>query len=46
MKIYATCPECGDSNWIRTEENEFECGACGDIVNTEDMTLCATDDKS
>ena len=45
MKIYAVCPECGNHNWIHTEEKEFECGACGEIVNPEDMTLKQFDDK-
>ena len=40
-KIYLTCPECGCSNWIVRDDEEaegaFECGACGELVFTEDM---------
>ena len=48
MKILLSCPNCGDTNWIERNDEEaegaFECGACGDLVFTEDM--CAqTEDE-
>ena len=50
IKILLTCPNCGDSNWIRRKDEEaegaFECAACGDLVFTEDMCACTTDDES
>lgn len=38
--IVLCCPECGDSNFFRRDDS-FECAACGEIVDTEDM--CATE---
>jgi len=39
LKIVLTCPNCGNSTWLRTNDKEvhFECLACGDHYNTEDM---------
>ena len=49
-KIYLTCPECGCNNWIVRDDEEaegaFECGACGDLVFTEDMGAEVEEDVS
>lgn len=39
VKIILTCPNCGNSTWLEREDENFmfECLACGDLVNTEDM---------
>lgn len=39
IKIVLTCPNCGNSTWLRTNDKEvpFECLACGDHCNVEDM---------
>ena len=37
VKIVLTCPNCGNSNWIRLNAGEFECLSCGDIYAPEDM---------
>ncbi len=41
IKIYLTCPNCGDSNWIVRDDEEaegaFECAACGELAFPEDM---------
>lgn len=38
VKIVLTCPECGNSTWLRREEGDFECLSCGDRYNPEDMS--------
>ena len=49
IKIFLTCPECGNSDWIIREDEEaegaFECAACGELVFTEDMCSKTSDDK-
>ena len=48
IRILAVCPNCGNSTWIRREDDEaegaFECAACGDLVFTEDMSLQGEDE--
>ena len=39
VKILMSCPNCGETNWY-TKKNGFECAACGEFYNTEDM--CTT----
>lgn len=42
MKLVLCCPECGNKNWIdrsTLKDDIYECGACGEFVNTEDMTI-------
>lgn len=36
VRLQLTCPNCGNSIWIKRDD-EFECSACGEISNTEDM---------
>lgn len=43
MKIYACCPNCGDTNFIRREDG-FECAACEEFVYPEDMSLKTEDE--
>jgi ribosomal protein S27E len=45
IKIYATCPECGNDEWIHADNGEFKCSACGAIVAPENMCLTAEDDN-
>lgn len=37
VKIVLTCPRCGNSTWFY-RGGEFECAACGEICETEDMS--------
>ncbi len=47
LKIFLTCPNCGNSTWIARDDKEaegaFECAACGDLVFTEDMGAKTTE---
>ena len=45
QRIYSICPDCGNSTWYRKKDGDFECAACGDIVDACDMVLGCTDDK-
>lgn len=46
MKIYLVCPECGNKNWYRNEEaGFFECAACGEIVELEEMPAKPVEDE-
>ncbi|MEE1502775.1 MAG: hypothetical protein UGF89_00835 [Acutalibacteraceae bacterium] len=36
LKITLTCPNCGNSTWLKVEDG-FECLSCGDIYQTEEM---------
>ena len=36
VNILLTCPNCGNSTWVKVE-NGFECLACGDTYETEEM---------
>ncbi len=45
MKILLTCPNCGNSTWIgQDDEGAFECGACGELAFTEDMSAEVKED--
>ena len=39
MKIFAACPECGSTDWIRFSCGGFVCHGCGRLMFPEDMTL-------
>lgn len=41
VKLYLTCPNCGNSTWLPTEGGSYECLACGDTVDIEDMPASA-----
>ncbi|MBQ7818492.1 MAG: hypothetical protein IJ341_02225 [Bacteroidales bacterium] len=43
VRLQLTCPNCGNSIWIKRED-EFECSACGEISNPEDMCCEAVPD--
>ena len=44
MKILLSCPNCGDTNWIRiNEDGAYECGACGETAFPEDMCAIVDD---
>lgn len=42
VKIFLTCPNCGNGSWVRVEDG-FECAACGDVCETEEMSSIVTD---
>lgn len=44
MKIFLTCPNCGNGSWVRREES-FECLACGEVYDPEDMCATAEDEE-
>lgn len=37
MKIFAACPECGCTDWIRFNSGGFVCNGCGRLIFTEEM---------
>lgn len=39
MKIFAACPECGCTDWIRFNSGGFVCNGCGRLIFTEEMIL-------
>ena len=44
-RLHLSCPNCGNTGWLwRQEEASFECAACGEISNPEDMS--ATEDNA
>ena len=46
LTIVNTCPTCGNSTWVRRDaDGAFECGACGDLVFTEDMICEVREDE-
>ena len=48
MKIYLTCPECGEKEWTRIESTldvAFQCNHCKSIVQPEEMSS-ATEDNT
>lgn len=44
MKIFAACPECGCTDWIRFDSGGFVCNGCGRLIFTDEMTLKGEDD--
>lgn len=40
--IFLTCPRCGDRNWFKREDG-WECAACGELADPEDMCSEAVD---
>lgn len=40
--IFLTCPRCGDRNWFKKEDG-WECAACGELADPEDMCSEAVD---
>lgn len=32
MKIFAACPECGCTDWIRFDSGGFVCNGCGRLI--------------
>lgn len=44
MKIVATCPECGGTEFeYPTDDLEFRCKECGASCYPEELTLCPVD---
>ena len=48
MKIYLTCPECGNSDWAeitdcQTLETSFQCKHCKTLVQPEEMSSATED---
>ena len=43
VKIILTCPICGNSKWVKNEDEEyvFQCLSCGSTVNPENMRSSA-----
>lgn len=40
VKVFLTCPNCGNSTWVQKGEADdymFECLACEDLYHPEDM---------
>ena len=50
IKLFLVCPECGNSLWIKRDDEEaegaFECASCGSLVFTEEMTATSSEEKS
>lgn len=44
-RVWAICPECGNSTWLPIEDGMFECLACGDAVDPVDMVLRGADSQ-
>lgn len=44
MKIFAACPECGCTDWIRFDGGGFVCNGCGLLIFTGEMALKGEDD--
>lgn len=42
-RLYAVCPECCNSTWLPRKGGFFECLACGEKVETEEMIICRAD---
>lgn len=38
VRIVLTCPECGDTHWIRKEDGSFDCLSCGASCTPESMS--------
>lgn len=45
MKICLVCPECGNKNWCRRDDGDFECAACGEIVDMGEMPAVVEEDE-
>ena len=43
MKIFAACPECGCTDWIRFDSGGFVCNGCGRLIFTEDIGVLLTE---
>lgn len=38
VKVVSTCPNCGNSGWLKVEKG-LECLSCGDVYQTEEMCI-------
>lgn len=46
MKIYAVCPECGSTEWVRFDGDGFICDKCGRLIYTDEMPLKAEEEDN